>query len=109
MVNRPSLIDAALGDLNGAVGKPLKPENSSKSDARQYSMVKLEAHGMRPMSGCDIAVQHALSILPCLRLIPPIVQQDPHHPLADQLVGRINRTGGKAAEPLGKRQHGPIV
>ena len=61
------------------------------------------------MSGCNIASEHALDVIPRFRLVSPVMQRDSHHPVSDQLIDRVDLVCREAAEPLSKWQRAPVV
>ena len=109
MIDRAHLIGTSSGSFYGPIRKPLKPEDSSERDARLDPIVILESEVVRSTGGRYIAIQPAADVIVRLRLIPPVMQQDRHHPVADQPIRRVGRTHSPVAEPLSERHRGIIV
>ena len=104
VIDRPSVLDVALGGPQSLIGESLQPEDPRQYHAARHPLVVLKADSVRPVGRGDIATEHALEVTPCVRLISQVVQGDAHHPVADGHVGRIGRAGHPVAEALRQRQ-----
>src|SRR5438309_11502853 len=74
MIKCSGLVDSALRGAPGLVRKSLEPEDPRERDARRHQLIKLKPNQRRPLNRRDIATEHALDVMPRIRLISPVMQ-----------------------------------
>src|ERR1700730_2130742 len=107
MFNCWAVIDSALRDVPGPVGKSLEPEDPRERDASRHPMVKLKPNQRRLLNRRNIATEHALDVVPRIRLISPVMQRGANHSIANGQIGRVAPILRQAVEPLSERQRDP--
>ena len=83
VIARPRVLDIALRDAQGLIGKSLQPQDPRQDHAGHHPLVILKADGMRPVNGGDVVAEHALEVTPRVRLVSQVVQRGADQPIAD--------------------------
>src|SRR6266436_9559256 len=107
MIKRSGVVDSALRGAPGPVGKSLEPEDPRERDASRHPVVKLKPNQRRPLNRRNIVTEHALDVVPRIRLISPVMQRDANHSIADGQIGRVAPILRQAVESLSERQPDP--
>src|ERR1700722_3823423 len=102
-------VNAALRDADGLLRKTLKPKDMRKNATRRRHLVKLKAIQSHAIDDGGRKSEHALNVVAGADLLSQIMQRGTHHPIADARIRRVHPIRGDAAEPLGKRQLGPML
>ena len=103
MIESSGVVDSALRDAPGLVGKSLEPEDLRERAATHHP-TKLKPNQRRLLNRRGIATEHALDVAPRSRLISPIMQRGADHSIADGQIGRVAPILRQAVECLSERQ-----
>ena len=85
------MLDIALDVAHGLVRESLQPEGPRQRDARRHALIESETHGIGSSGGRDVALEHALDVLPCAGLVTQKMQRGADHAIADEGVGGVGR------------------
>jgi hypothetical protein len=89
VINCSGIVDSALRGAPGLVGESLEPEDPRERDTSHTPLVKLKPKQRRPPKRRDIAIEHALDVVPRIRLISAVMQRDANYSIADGEIGRV--------------------
>ena len=80
MIKCSGIVESALCGTPSLLGKSLEPEDPRKHDTSHNPLVnKLKPRQRRPLKQRDIATEHALDVMPRIRPISAVIQQDANY------------------------------